>query len=664
MNQPLTIECDASSIGLGVAVFQNNGVIGYASRTLTATEKNYAQIEKELLAILFACVRFDQLVVGNPRTTIRTDHKPLLNVFQKPLLSAPRRLQHMLLNLQRYNLSLEYVTGKENVIADALSRAPIRDIQPNDNYTKQSIFKVFNEIQNVKLSNFLKVSSARLDEIIRETEKDESIQLIIQYIQHGWPRSADCVPDGAKIYFGYRNELSTQDGLVFRNDRILIPYVLRKKLIESCHASHNGILATLRLARANIFWPGMSAHIQEVVKNCVICAKFAPSQQNPPMQSHQIPVHPFQLVSMDVFFCELQGAKRKFLITVDHYSDYFEVNQLKDLSPESVIIECKQNFARFGVPQRVVTDNGTNFVNKKMTKFASDWDFELVTSAPHHQQANGKAESAVKIAKYLMKKADESGSDFWYTLLHWRNIPNNIGSSPAARLLSRTTRCGVPTAATKLLPKVEEDIPAKIEANRKRTKLHYDKKSRNLPELQIGSPVYVQLNPEASKVWTKGTISSQLNDRSYLVHANGSDYRRSLVHLKPRKETVTLPCRYLPYNPDRSTTQHYPLQPMVQSANQESHAGSLNQTEVEIINEPTEHLTGTTALLSSSNQPYSEPGETTTKATATSPGSNHKGTRPITPSQNNRQPITPSQNNRPKREIRIPEKFKDFRLQF
>lgn len=123
VNEPLTIECDASSIGLGVAVFQNNGVIGYASRTLTATEKNYAQIEKELLAILFACVRFDQLVVGNPKTTIRTDHKPLLNIFQKPLLSAPRRLQHMLLNLQRYNLSIEYVTGKDNVIADALSRA-------------------------------------------------------------------------------------------------------------------------------------------------------------------------------------------------------------------------------------------------------------------------------------------------------------------------------------------------------------------------------------------------------------------------------------------------------------------------------------------------------------------------------------------------------------
>lgn len=92
----------------------SHGIIGYASRTLTPTERNYAQIEKELLAILFACMRFDQLIVGNPNTVIKTDHKPLISLFQKPLLSATRRLQHMLLNLQRYRLSLEFVTGKDN----------------------------------------------------------------------------------------------------------------------------------------------------------------------------------------------------------------------------------------------------------------------------------------------------------------------------------------------------------------------------------------------------------------------------------------------------------------------------------------------------------------------------------------------------------------------
>ncbi|XP_055613423.1 uncharacterized protein K02A2.6-like [Uranotaenia lowii] len=283
----------------------------------------------------------------------------------------------------------------------------------------------------------------------------------------------------------------------------------------------------------------MSSQIKETVKQCLVCAKFSASQQNPPMQSHEIPIHPFQVISMDTFLCEQRNEKHKFLITVDHYSDFFEVNRLINLTPEAVINICKENFARYGIPQRVITDNGTNFVNHKMARFASEWNFELVSSSPHHQQANGKAESAVKIAKQLIKKSEESGSDFNYALLHWRNIPNNIGSSPATRLFSRSTRCGIPTEASHLQPKVVENVPDKIEESRRKSKFYYDRKSRKLPQLEIGSPVFVQLNPGASKLWTPATIRDRLSDRAYMVDSNGTLYRRSQKHLKPRKEPDT-----------------------------------------------------------------------------------------------------------------------------
>lgn len=539
VKKPIIIECDASSFGLGVAVYQSNGVVGYASRTLTATERNYAQIEKELLAILFACIRFDQLIVGNPEAIVKTDHKPLLNIFNKPLLSAPRRLQHMLLNLQRYNLSINFVTGKENVVADALSRAPTEEDQPWDHYKKLCIYKVFDEIEKFNLSHFLSVSDRRLKEIIEETEKDPSMQIIIGYIQHGWPATIDHVPDSVRIYFCFRNEISTQNGIIFRGERIVVPHILRRKLIDCCHISHNGIEATLKLARTNLFWPGMNSQIKEVVKNCNVCAKFAASQPNPPMKSHIIPVHPFQIISMDVFYADYNGSKKIFLVTVDHYSDFFEVDMLRDLTPLSVIAACQKNFARHGKPQIVVCDNATNFVNKHMLNFSKTWDFELVTSAPHHQQANGKSEAAVKIAKRMLMKAKEDCTDFWYALLHWRNIPNKVGSSPTSRLFSRSTRCGIPSSVTNLLPKIVEHVPASIEENRKKTKYWYDKKTRNLPELQTGSPVYVQLAPETNKLWTPGRIAHRINDRSYTVDVNGREYRRSLVHLKPRNEPTT-----------------------------------------------------------------------------------------------------------------------------
>lgn len=644
MNEPITIECDASSTGLGVAVFQRGEVIGYASRTLTATEKNYAQIEKELLAIVFACIRFDQLIVGNPKATVKTDHKPLLTVFQKPLLAAPRRLQHMLLNLQRYKLTIEFVTGKNNVVADALSRASSTIMDLQDEYKKENILKLFKTIQEVKLSNFLSVSSAKLNDICLETKNDHTMQLIIDYIRNGWPKSSESVPDGIKVYFGYREELSTQDGLIFRNDRILIPHKLRGKLIESCHASHNGIEATLRLARANLFWPGMSVHIKEAVKKCTVCGKFAASQCNPPMQSHEIPIHPFQLVSMDVFYAELNGNKHKFLITVDHFSDFFEVNVLKTLTPECVVAACKQNFSRFGVPQRVVTDNGTNFTSHKMIKFAADWDFELVASAPYHQQANGKAEAAVKIAKQLMKKAEESGSDFWFSLLHWRNIPNKIGSSPAARLFSRSTRCGVPMAKSNLQTKVLEDVPEKIEENRKRTKLQYDRKTRKLPELKVGSPVYVQLNPDSSKLWKPGMVSQQYNDRTYLVNVDGAEYRRSLVHVKPRKDPDTLPSREVPSSSvwfPESRESDMVNQEYVSSEEKESkQPESVDRT----LSPPSLMLLPESSVL----MPMKE-----------TSSSKRNGSRSITPTS-----IAPTTapTGRPKRVTRAPEKLKDFIL--
>lgn len=228
-------------------------------------------------------------------------------------------------------------------------------------------------------------------------------------------------------------------------------------------------------------------------------------------------------------------------MTVDHYSDYIEVDVLKDLTGRCMAETCRVNFARHGVPQLVVTDNGTHFINEEMKKMAISWNFEHSTSAPHHQQANGKAEAAVKIVKHLIRKAEETGQSFWYVLLHWRNIPNKIGSSPTSRLFSRSTRCGVPASAEKYTPKIVPNVPEAILENRRKTKYYYDRKSRNLPELETGSPVFVQLHPDVSKLWTPAVVNQKLNSRSYIVDVNGSRYRRDLVNIKPRKEPASSP---------------------------------------------------------------------------------------------------------------------------
>ena len=96
---------DASNSGLGVALLQERKPVAYASRSLTNAEKNYAIIEKELLAVLFCCEKFHQYIYGN-KTFIESDHKPLVSIMKKPLARATARLQRMPLHIQKYNFQL------------------------------------------------------------------------------------------------------------------------------------------------------------------------------------------------------------------------------------------------------------------------------------------------------------------------------------------------------------------------------------------------------------------------------------------------------------------------------------------------------------------------------------------------------------------------------
>lgn len=115
-------------------------------------------------------------------------------------------------------------------------------------------------------------------------------------------------------------------------------------------------------------------------------------------------------------------------------------------------------------------------MSEEFSTFCHSWGIKHSVSAPYHQQGNGKAESAVKITRMLLRKAYESKQDFWELLLQWRNTPNKTGSSPAQRLFNRRTRCGIPMYEKKYLPKIEENVKEKISLNHRRAKSYYDLK--------------------------------------------------------------------------------------------------------------------------------------------------------------------------------------------
>ena len=145
VNKDVTIECDSSDVGLGAVLMQDLHLTAYASRALTPTERNYAQIEKECLAIVYATERFEQYILGKEEVVVESDHKPLSTIFKKPILTSPKCLQRMRLRLQKFSLVIQYKPGPQMCISDTLSRAALPIQEVNSSTPNYQIFQLDEE---------------------------------------------------------------------------------------------------------------------------------------------------------------------------------------------------------------------------------------------------------------------------------------------------------------------------------------------------------------------------------------------------------------------------------------------------------------------------------------------------------------------------------------
>ena len=171
-----------------------------------------------------------------------------------------------------------------------------------------------------------------------------------------------------------------------------------------------------------------------------------------------IPSRPWSKISVDLFTLDGQ----QYLVMVDHYSDYFELEPLRNVAASTVIRAMKRNFARHGIPDTCISDNGPQFDCHEFSRFARDYGFALVKSSPYHSRGNGKAESAVKIAKNILKKSRQE--DPYIALLAYRNTPQQGHVySPAQRLMSRRLRDLIPMATSKLQPQLT--VPSVVTQN-------------------------------------------------------------------------------------------------------------------------------------------------------------------------------------------------------
>ena len=122
-NVPTTLEVDAAQKGLGTCLLQDDKPVAFASKSLSTAQANYSNIERETLALIFGITRFHTYLFGK-NFKVHTDHKPLVMIWDKPLTSAPPRLQRLLIKIQGYNFDIEYKPGNTMLLSDTLSRLP------------------------------------------------------------------------------------------------------------------------------------------------------------------------------------------------------------------------------------------------------------------------------------------------------------------------------------------------------------------------------------------------------------------------------------------------------------------------------------------------------------------------------------------------------------
>lgn len=234
----MKVSADASSFDLGAVLFQkereNWKPVTYASRSMTETERRYAQIEKEALAATWAYEKFTDYLLGQ-RFLIESDHKPLISILNtKQLDNLPPWVLRFRLRLAQYDYAVQHVPGKELFTADTLSRAPV---------TLTEELSLQDEVEtfvNLVVNDSLPASKHRLDEYREAQSKDCVCQQVIEYCRHGWPENMSVTPE-VSPYWKSRGFLSECEGLLMFGHRLVIPKSLQHETLQKIHAGHQGM---------------------------------------------------------------------------------------------------------------------------------------------------------------------------------------------------------------------------------------------------------------------------------------------------------------------------------------------------------------------------------------------------------------------------------------
>jgi hypothetical protein len=358
----------------------------YFSRTLQPHERNYSTGDKEMLSIVTSLKHFTPWIYGC-NIEIITDHLPNISFMSKEVSELNGRQMRWKEILNNFNIKFTYKEGKKLLLADLLSRPKINSITAFTNYDWESIQQNDKEIKSIheKIESGISIKDLKLRDFF--------------------------IDDNNVVRRRFNSSQFSSIGKVI--NQIVIPKSMASDIIKLAHKEypygHFGISSTNWKIKLLYYWPGMTQDIKKEIENCDECQRTKSLKILPGMM---IPIQstiskPFQLIGMDIAGPLPITSKgyQYFLVIIDYWTGWVEVARMKNITTDETIKKFKKYWInRFGIPQSIITDNGTNFVSKVAIDFYKSIGVDKKTTSVRHPQSDGKAEQVIGTIKNIIKR--------------------------------------------------------------------------------------------------------------------------------------------------------------------------------------------------------------------------------------------------------------------
>ena len=469
----LTIETDASTIGLGAVLSQEASpypeVLAYISRTLSKAEKNYSVTELECIAVIWSVEKLHHYVGGNKQFTVITDHNALVGLMT---MKNPRgRLARWVLALRPYRILIRYRPGVDNTMADHLSRYPVRTV--NETLTSSDINFHPNNLDDhqseptlhdddpSKPTDVHRTTDLHQEEIVpcfllqlTQTDKypfdntSTPIYIVLAahdivqpspVIQQEQQEDSFCasiltILQGPTNNAKYRHcvlRYVIKGKLLYRMSyqenrlhfQLCIPKVLQIKLLQHAHdeCSHQGITRTFARLFAKYFWQGMLRSVADYCCSCETCQMKKSPKQRPSGFLQHMPVSgPFHTVGIDFTgpFVESHKRNRYMIVAVDHHTKWIEIRPVPaQTAAAAAHFFYEQIVMRHGAPRVLISDQGTQFLSELMQKLLNLLGVEHRTTTAYHLQTNGLTERYNGVIKEAISHYTSADQRDWDRLL-------------------------------------------------------------------------------------------------------------------------------------------------------------------------------------------------------------------------------------------------------